>query len=121
VGRAYKERTGHGQEEKSRLSVRQTAPSVKFKLARAKPLSGFGDDVRSAGGATRDHEVRRLTFDMRGAQKAQPFGHPLDGRVRRHSYERAFTMEFGDTLPWLRVLVAEIHCGVTSKNTRTSV
>jgi hypothetical protein len=26
-----------------------------------------------------------LTFDMRGAQKAQPFGHPLDGRVRRHS------------------------------------
>jgi hypothetical protein len=28
--------------------------------------------------------VRRLTFDMRGAQKAQPFGHPLDGRVRRH-------------------------------------
>jgi hypothetical protein len=24
-----------------------------------------------------------LTFDMRGAQKAQPFGHPLDGRVRR--------------------------------------
>jgi hypothetical protein len=21
---------------------------------------------------------------MRGAQKAQPFGHPLDGRVRRH-------------------------------------
>ena len=28
---------------------------------------------------------RALTFDMRGAQKAQPFGHPLDGRVRRHS------------------------------------
>ena len=27
-------------------------------------------------------EFRRLTFDMRGAQKAQPFGHPLDGRVR---------------------------------------
>jgi hypothetical protein len=25
-----------------------------------------------------------LTFDMRGAQKAQPFGHPLDGRVRCH-------------------------------------
>jgi hypothetical protein len=25
--------------------------------------------------------VRRLTFDMRGAQKAQLFGHPLDGRV----------------------------------------
>ena len=24
-----------------------------------------------------------LTFDMRGAQKAQPFGRPLDGRVRR--------------------------------------
>jgi hypothetical protein len=23
------------------------------------------------------------TFDMRDAQKAQPFGHPLDGRVRR--------------------------------------
>jgi hypothetical protein len=23
-----------------------------------------------------------LTFDIRGAQKAQPFGHPLDGRVR---------------------------------------
>ena len=23
---------------------------------------------------------------MRGAQKAQPFGHPLDGRVRRHSF-----------------------------------
>jgi hypothetical protein len=28
--------------------------------------------------------LRRLTFDMRGTQKAQPFGHPLDGRVRRH-------------------------------------
>jgi hypothetical protein len=28
--------------------------------------------------------VRRLTFDMRGARKAQPFGHPLDGRVRQH-------------------------------------
>jgi hypothetical protein len=28
--------------------------------------------------------VSALTFDMRGAQKAQPFGHPLDGRVRRH-------------------------------------
>jgi hypothetical protein len=27
--------------------------------------------------------LRRLTFDMRGAQKAQPFVHPLDGRVRR--------------------------------------
>ena len=27
--------------------------------------------------------LRRLTFDMRGAQKAQPFEHPLDGRVRR--------------------------------------
>ena len=26
--------------------------------------------------------LRRLTFDMRGAKKAQPFGHPLDGRVR---------------------------------------
>ena len=26
---------------------------------------------------------RALTFDMRGAQKAEPFGHPLDGRVRR--------------------------------------
>jgi hypothetical protein len=25
---------------------------------------------------------RALTFDMRGARKAQPFGHPLDGRVR---------------------------------------
>jgi hypothetical protein len=28
--------------------------------------------------------ARRLTFDMRGDRKAQPFGHPLDGRVRRH-------------------------------------
>ena len=27
---------------------------------------------------------RALTIDMRGDQKAQPFGHPLDGRVRRH-------------------------------------
>ena len=26
---------------------------------------------------------RALTFDMRGAQKAQPFGHPLDGWVRQ--------------------------------------
>ena len=24
-----------------------------------------------------------LTFDMKDAKKAQPFGHPLDGRVRR--------------------------------------
>jgi hypothetical protein len=32
------------------------------------------------------HEyIWRLTFDMRGARKAQPFGHPLDGRVRAHS------------------------------------
>ena len=31
---------------------------------------------------------RALTFDMRGAQKAQPFGHPLDGRVRRRSRSR---------------------------------
>ena len=29
---------------------------------------------------------RALTFDMRGAQKAQPFGHPLDGRVRAPSH-----------------------------------
>jgi hypothetical protein len=29
-------------------------------------------------------ELRRLTFDMRGAEKAQPFRHPLDGRVRAH-------------------------------------
>ena len=33
----------------------------------------------------RSHTLpRALTFDMRGAQKAQPFGHPLDGRVSRH-------------------------------------
>ena len=32
---------------------------------------------------------RALTFDMRGAQKAQPFGHPLDGRVRFPSAEPA--------------------------------
>jgi hypothetical protein len=25
-----------------------------------------------------------LTFDMRGDRKAQPFGHPLDRRVRFH-------------------------------------
>jgi hypothetical protein len=30
-----------------------------------------------------------LTFDMRGARKAQPFGHPLDGRVRRRHGETA--------------------------------
>jgi hypothetical protein len=28
--------------------------------------------------------VYALTFDMRGARKAQPFEHPLNGRVRRH-------------------------------------
>ena len=31
----------------------------------------------------KQHAASHLTFDMRGAQKAQPFGHPLDGRVRR--------------------------------------
>jgi hypothetical protein len=31
-----------------------------------------------------------LTFDMRGAQKAQPFGYPLDGRVRRRCSWEAF-------------------------------
>ena len=30
---------------------------------------------------------KALTFDIRGAQKAQPFGHPLDGRVRQHRAE----------------------------------
>jgi hypothetical protein len=29
------------------------------------------------------HRLWHLTFDMRGAQEAQPFVHPLDGRVRR--------------------------------------
>jgi hypothetical protein len=29
--------------------------------------------------------TRGLTFDMRGDRKAQPFGHPFDGRVRPHS------------------------------------
>ena len=38
--------------------------------------------------AARIKRVMGLTFDMRGAQKAQPFGHPLDGRVRRHSGRR---------------------------------
>ena len=37
--------------------------------------------------------LRRLTFDMRGAQKAQPFGHPLDGRVRPHAQQRKPTFE----------------------------
>jgi hypothetical protein len=27
---------------------------------------------------------KNLTFDMRSDRKAQPFGHPLDGRVRAH-------------------------------------
>ena len=42
---------------------------------------------QSAGLSPVAEYLRRLTFDMRGAQKAQPFGHPLDGRVRRH-FER---------------------------------
>ena len=83
VIRAWKEPTGHGQEEKSRPSLHQTEPSAKLKLTRGKPVSAFGGDIRDAGGTTRGHEVRRLTFDMRGDRKAQPFGHPLDGRVRR--------------------------------------
>ena len=47
-----------------------------------------GVSRESASSATNDRRasmmgfVRGLTFDMRGAQKAQPFGHPLDGRVR---------------------------------------
>ena len=32
--------------------------------------------------------VSALTFDMRGAKKAQPFRHPLDGRVRRRCVSR---------------------------------
>ena len=42
-----------------------------------------------------------LTFDMRGAQKAQPFGHPLDGGVRPHAQQRKPTFQtrnFGDGL-----------------------
>ena len=30
---------------------------------------------------------------MRGAQKAQPFGHPLDGRVRRLVHEQTCFVE----------------------------
>ena len=39
-------------------------------------------------------DLRRLTFDMRGAQKAQPFGHPLDGRVRRLHLSRCSMINF---------------------------
>ena len=39
----------------------------------------------------------RLTFDMRGPQKAQPFVGPLDGRVRRHGawHDELVKNEFG--------------------------
>ena len=40
---------------------------------------------------------RALTFDMRGAQKAQPFGHPLDGRVRRHGLHAGKPSEYTNT------------------------
>jgi hypothetical protein len=43
----------------------------------------LADEFKTFKAGDADH-VRRLTFDMRGAQKAQPFGHPLDGRVGRH-------------------------------------
>jgi hypothetical protein len=39
-------------------------------------------------GEPRDDKLCGLTFDMRGDQKAQPFGHPIDGRVRRHGVLR---------------------------------
>jgi hypothetical protein len=38
--------------------------------------------------------VRRLTFDMRGPQKAQPFVGPLDGRVRRRFAPRTHALAF---------------------------
>ena len=43
----------------------------------------LNDAIDSRQRDSPERSARRLTFDMRGAQKAQPFGHPLDGRVRR--------------------------------------
>ena len=48
-----------------------------------------GDSVQTwtyepSGCVVTEATSRWLTFDMRGDRKAQPFGHPLDGRVRRH-------------------------------------
>ncbi len=48
----------------------------------AKPLEFHA--LREWGSNVTRKRASALTFDMRGAQKAQPFGHPLDGRVRRH-------------------------------------
>ena len=44
---------------------------------------------------------------MRGAQKAQPFGHPLDGRVRRQSAQLAPHLEQnfgGENGFWLKLV-----------------
>ena len=37
-------------------------------------------------GNAHDGVLGRLTFDMRGGRRAQPFDRPLDGRVRAHSW-----------------------------------
>ena len=48
---------------------------------------------------------------MRGAQKAQPFGHPLDGRVRPHAGQSNLTFQtrnFGDGLHGQSVAVTNL-------------
>ena len=45
--------------------------------------SGHTSTYEPSGCVVTEAKSIWLTFDMRGAQKAQPFGHPLDGMVRR--------------------------------------
>ena len=54
-------------------------------------------DERGEAQAQSLQRLWHLTFDMRGAQKAQPFGHPLDGRVRpRQSRKGAIPLRSPD-------------------------
>ena len=54
------------------------------RLTKAKWLKQLSVQCREDGFLWRRHS-RRLTFDMRGPQKARPFGHPLDGGLERRA------------------------------------
>ena len=51
--------------------------------------------------------LRRLMFDMRGAQKTQPFGQPLDGRVRRRGGQARRSAPKGRKLRCMRLPIRQ--------------
>jgi hypothetical protein len=66
-----------------------------------------------------EYVLRRLTFDMRGDRKAQPFGHPLDGRVRPHRWER-YVLEVGDSTCGHN-LVSKMGVNIVSKRVKPKI